>query len=100
MPGVFHAEVLRKAADSLIPSVPLPNRSRLGGPIDGCCSADMRLLSLGGEGCKAMQQIFCVGESEPGGTPHGKIGFDSRHHPFTSGHGCAICLSSPTSAFA
>jgi hypothetical protein len=47
----------------------------------------MRLLLISREGCKAAQEIFCVAESEPGGTPHGKVGFDSHHHPFTSGHG-------------
>jgi len=87
VPGVFHAKVLSEAADGLVTRVPLRNRFRLAGPIDDRCSADMRFLSISREVREASQEIFCVAESEAGGTPHGKIGFDSRNHPFTSGHG-------------
>jgi hypothetical protein len=87
VPGVFHAKVLSKAADGLVTRVPLRNRFRLAGPIDGCCCADMRLLLIGREACKASQKIFYVAKSEPGGTLHGKVGFDSHDHPFTSVHG-------------
>ena len=61
---------------------------------------DVGLISIGREGRKTAQKIFCVAEREADGTPHGKIGFDSRNHTFTSGHGWAICLSSATSALA
>jgi hypothetical protein len=47
----------------------------------------MSLIFVGREACKAAQEIFWVAESEAGGTPHGKIRFDSRNHSFTSGHG-------------
>jgi hypothetical protein len=47
----------------------------------------MGFLSISREGRKASQKIFCIAESKPDGTPHGKIGFDRCHHPFTSGHG-------------
>jgi hypothetical protein len=87
VPGVFDAKVLRKAADGLVTRVSLRNRFRLAGPIDGCCSADMCFLSISREVRKASQEIFCIAESKPDGTPHGKIGFDRCHHPFTSGHG-------------
>jgi hypothetical protein len=60
----------------------------------------MRLLLIGREPCKAAQEVFGIAESEADGTPHGKIGFDSRNHRITPGHGCAICLSSATSALA
>jgi hypothetical protein len=87
VPGVFYAKILSKAADGLVTRVSLRNRFRLAGPIDGRCCVDMRLLSIAREACKAPQEIFCVAESEPGGTPHGKVGFDSQNQPFTSGHG-------------
>jgi hypothetical protein len=87
VPEVFHAKVLSKAADGLVTRVSLRNRFRLAGPIDSCCCADMRVIQIGSEAGKASQEIFCIAESEPDGTPHGKIGLDSRHQPFTSGHG-------------
>jgi hypothetical protein len=85
--GVFHAKVLSKTANCLIAGVPLRDRFRQAGPGDGCCCLDMRLPLIGSKGCKAAQEIFSVAESETGGTPHGKVRFDSRNHPFTSGHG-------------
>src|SRR5271165_7537822 len=97
---VFYAKVLSKTADRLISRVSLRDRSRQAGPINGCCHADVGLISIGREGRKTAQKIFCVAEREADGTPHGKIGFDSRNHTFTSGHGWAICLSSATSALA
>ena len=50
MPWVFHAKVLSKVANGLVASVPLRDRSRLAGPVDRCCRADMRLLFVGREG--------------------------------------------------
>jgi hypothetical protein len=47
----------------------------------------MRFLSISREVREASQEIFCVAESKPDGTPDGKIDFDRCHHPFTSGHG-------------
>jgi hypothetical protein len=87
VPEVFHAKVLSEAADSLVTCVSLRNRFRLAGPIDGGCGADMCFLSSSREVREASQEIFCVAESKSDGTPHGKIGFDRCHHPFTSGHG-------------
>jgi hypothetical protein len=87
VPEVFHAKVLSETTDGLVTRVPLRNRFRLAGPSDGCCSADMRFLSISRELREASQEIFGVAESKPDGTPHGKIGFDRCHHPFTSGHG-------------
>ena len=49
VPGVFHAKVLSKAADGLVARVSLRDRFRLAGPVDGCCCADVRLLSIGRE---------------------------------------------------
>src|SRR5215469_7113819 len=100
VPRVFYAKVLSKTADSLIPRVSLCERFRQAGPGDGCCRTDMGLISIRREACKAAQKIFCVAQSEAGGAPHSKIGFDSRNHAFASGHGWAICLSSATSALA
>jgi hypothetical protein len=85
--GNLDAKVLSKMADGLVPPVSLRDRSRLAGPVNGCCRADVRLLLIGREVCKAAQEIFRVAESEAGGAPNGKIGFDGRNHPFTSGHG-------------
>jgi hypothetical protein len=87
VPEVFHSKVLSETADGAVTRVPLRNRFRLAGPIDGCCSADMCFLSTSREVRKASQEIFCIAESKPDGAPHGKIGFDRCHHPFTSGHG-------------
>jgi len=97
---VFYAKVLSKAADGLVTRVSLRDRFRLTSPVDHGCCANMRLLSFEDKVCKAAQEIFCVAESEACGPPHGKIGFDSRNHLFTSGHGWATCLSSATSALA
>jgi hypothetical protein len=87
VPGIFDVKVLSKTADGLVTRVPLLDRSRLAGPIDGGCGANMHLLLIGREACEAAQEIFCVSESEAGGASYRKIGFDSRHHPFTSRHG-------------
>jgi hypothetical protein len=47
----------------------------------------MGLPLLSREARKAAQEIFCIAQSETGGTPHGQIGFDSLDHLFTSGQG-------------
>jgi len=87
VPGVLRAKVLSKETHGLVADVSLRDRSRLAGPVNGRCCADMRLLLIGREPCKAAQEIFGIAESEADGTPHGKIGFDSRDHRITPGHG-------------
>ena len=67
MLGVFHAKVLGKEAYGLVAGASLRDRSRLTGPADDGCCADVRLLLGCREACKTAQEIFGVAESKAGG---------------------------------
>ena len=62
-------------------------RSGLASPLDDSGCADVGLFLMGRKACKTAQEIFCVAESEAGGTSHGEVGFNGLDHRFTSGHG-------------